>query len=158
LATSTGLLLGRKIVVILLVVIAIVVGIAYSATLNNQTAQPSTSPTSCKLEDVVGNFTSTPQMNDTSSGPYQVTFYIQNLASQSTTITAYIDQNGFTQSVNWPVPASTTASFQTMISRAEDSLVLETSCGSSFTALAYYPTYIHHYEVTLYVSVGGAAT
>ena len=97
-------------------------------------------------------------MNDTSSGPYQVKFYIQNLASQSTTITQFTDQNGLTQTVNWPVPASATATFQETIYKPENSLMLDTACGSSFTALAYYPTYIHHYAVTLYVSVGGTAT
>jgi hypothetical protein len=139
-------------------VIAIVVGIIYSTVMNNQTVQPSTSTISCKSEDVAGNFTSSPEMNGTSSGPYQVTFYVQNLASQSTTIRAYTDENGLMQSVNWLVPPSTTASFQTMISKSESSLVLETSCGSYFTALAYYPTNFHHYEVTLYVGLGNAAS
>jgi hypothetical protein len=134
------------------------VGITYSTMLNGQTAQPSASTTNCKSENVAGNFTSSPQMNDTSSGPYQVTFYIQNLASQSTTITQFTDQNGLTKMVNWPVPGSATATFQATIYKSENSLMLKTSCGSSFTALAYYPTYIHHYEVTLYVSVGGTAT
>jgi len=152
--------LGRKIIVILLVVIVTVVGIVYAATLNSQTAPSSPSPSTnnCRLENVAGNFTSSPQMNNTSSGPYQVTFYIQNLGSESTTVTGYADQNGFSQSVDWTVPASTTLSFQTTINQAESSLSLETACGSSFTALAFYPVYVHHYEVTLYVSVGGAAS
>ncbi len=159
----TGLLLNGKIVVLLLIVItAAVVGIAYSSlVLNSQPAQPSTSNTNCKPEDLAGNFTSSPEMSDTSTGPFNVTFYVQNLASQSATITENTDNNGLTQPVNWIIPASTTESFNTTIYKTENSLVLETSCSAFFTA-NYYPSssspQTHHYEVNLFVSLGGAAS
>ncbi len=141
---------------------AVAVGIAYSAVQSGQTAQPSTSTTNCKPESLVGNFTSSPEMNDTSAGSYNVTFYIENLASQSTTITEVTDNSGLTQPVNWTVPASTTASFNATINKPENSLVLQTSCETLLTVQVYYPTptisdQVKHWEVTLYVSLGGTA-
>lgn len=101
-------------------------------------------------------------MNDTSNGPYNVTFYILNLASRSATITEYTDNNGLTQRVNWIVPASTTESFHTTIYNTEHSLVLETSCGTLFTANLYHSSsssfHTNHYEVKLFVSLGNAAS
>lgn len=139
-----------------------VVGIAYgSVAMNSQPAQPPSSNTNCRSEDLAGNFTSSPEMSDTSNGLYNVTFYVQNLASQSTTIREYTDNNGLTQPVNWIVPSSTTESFQTTISKPETSLTLKTACTGFFTA-NYYPTsspaHTHHYEVNLFVSLGGAAS
>lgn len=149
---------------VLLVVAAIaVVGIAYgSMVLNSQPAQPSTSTNNCKPEDVAGNFTSTPEMSNASNGPYNVTFYVWNLASQSTTITEYTDNNGLTHPVNWIVPASTTESFQTTIYKPENSLMLETSCSTVLTTNYYYSStsspQTKHYEVNLFVSLGGTAS
>jgi len=152
--------LNRKIVVLVVTAMAMV-GIAYSSMLNGQPAQPSTPNNNCKLEALAGNFTSSPEMSETSTGPYNVTFYIKNLASQSATITEYTDNNGLTQPVNWIVPASATESFQTMIYKPENSLVLETSCSTLFPA-NYYPSpsspQTKHYEVNLFVSFGGAAS
>lgn len=148
---------------VFIVIIAIAIaGVAYgSMVLNSQTAQPPTSNTTCKSEDLTGNFTSSPEMSQTATGPYNVTFYVQNLASQSATITEYSDNSGLTQPVNWIVPASMTESFQTTIPKPENSLVLETSCSTAFTA-TYYPSPsshpTKHYEVNLFVSLGGAAT
>jgi len=151
--------LGRKTVVIILVVIAIVaVGVAYSA-MTGQTAQPSPNTTNCKPENVVGNFTSSSPMNS-GTGTYNGTFYLQNSGSQSVTIANYTEQNGPTQSVNWSVPGSSTVSFSGTLSRAENSLLVDTSCGTSFIIAVYYPSSTDqpkHYEVTLFVSLGGTA-
>ena len=140
----------------------VVVGIAYGSTeLNSQQPKPSTLNINCKPEALAGNFTSTPEMSDTSTAPYNVTFYIQNLASQSTTITEYTDNNGLTQTVKWTVPASTTESFQTTIYKINNSLALETSCNTLITANYYSgssSTQTKHYEVNLFVSVGGTAS
>jgi len=154
--------LNRKVVFLLIVFSIAVVGIAYdSMVLNSQPAQPSTPNTNCKSEDLAGNFTSSPEMNDTGTSPYNVTFYVHNLASQSAIITEYTDNNGLTQRVNWIVPASTTESFQTTIYKPENSLVLETSCSTLFPA-NYYPSpsspQTKHYEVNLFVSFGGVAS
>ena len=139
-----------------------VVGIAYgTVALNNQPAQPLPSNTNCMSEDLAGNFTSSPEMSGTITGPYNVTFYVQNLASRSTTITEYTDNNGLAQPVSWIVPASTTESFQATISKPENSLALETSCSTLFTANYYAsPSSLQtkHYEVNLFVSVGGTAS
>ena len=152
--------MGRKTVLIILVVIAMVtVGITYSA-MNGQTAQPSTNTTNCRPENLTGNFTSSSPMNS-GTGAYNGTFYLQNAGSQSVTIANYTDQNGLTQSVSWLVPASATGSFGATLSRAESSLLVETSCGTSFTVAVYYPSssdQSKHYEVTLFVSVGNTAT
>jgi len=154
--------LSRKVVLILIVIATAVVGVAYSSmVLNSQPAQPSTSTNDCKSEDLAGNFTSSPEMSDTSTGPYNVTFYVQNLASRSATITEYTDNNGLTRPVNWIVPASTTESFHTTIYKLENSLVLGTSCSTLFTANYYLSPsspQTHHYEVNLFVSLGGAAS
>lgn len=143
--------------------IAIVIaGIAYgSMALSNQPAQPLPTNTSCKSENLVGNFTSSPEMSNTNTGLYNVTVYVQNLASQAATVTQYTDNNGLTQPVNWVVPASTTESFQTTLLKPENSLALETSCNTLFAANYYSsPSSIQtkHYEVNLFVSLGGAAS
>jgi hypothetical protein len=133
----------------------VAVGIAYSA-MNGQTAQPSTNTTKCKPENLAGNFTSSSPMNSR-TGPYNGTFYLQNVGSQSVTIANYTDQNGLTRSVNWLVPGSSTGSFSGTLSGADSSLVVETSCGTSFTVAVYYPSTLDqskHYEVTLFVSLG----
>ena len=152
--------MSRKTVVIILVVIALVaVGITYSA-MNGQTAQPSTNTTNCKPENLAGNFTSNSPMNS-GTGSYNGTFYLQNTGSQPVAIANYTDQNGLTQSVNWLVPASSTRTFSATLSGAESSLVVETSCGTSFTVAVYYPTNAYqskHYEVSLFVSMGNTAT
>ena len=154
--------MSRKIVVFLVIIAIVIAGIAFgSMVLNSQPAQPLPSNTSCKSEDLTGNFTSSPEISSTSNGPYNVTFYVQNLASQAATITQYTDNNGLTQSVNWIVPASTTETFQTTLSKPESSLALETSCNTLFAANYYSspsssPT--KHYEVNLFVSLGGAAS
>ena len=151
--------MSRKTVVIILVVIALVaVVITYSA-MNGQTAQPSTNTTNCKPENLSGNFTSNSPMN-LGTGSYNGTFYLQNIGSQPVVIANYTDQNGLTESVNWLVPASATTSFSTTLSRAESSLVVETSCGTSFIVAVYYPSspdQSKHYEVTLFVSMGNTA-
>lgn len=149
--------------VVILVVIAIAaVGIAYgSMVLNSQPGQSPTPNINCKPEDLVGNFTSSPEMSDTSPGPYNVTFYVQNRAPQSATITQYTDNNGLTQTVNWIVPAYTTESFQTTIYKIDNSLALETSCNMLITANYYLGSsspQTKHYEVNLFVSVGGTAS
>jgi len=153
-------MLNRKIVVLVVTAIAIV-GIAYSGMLNSPPAQPSTPNNNCKLEALAGNFTSSPEMSDTSNGPYNVTFYVKNLASQSATITEYADNNGLTQPVNWIVPAFTTESFQTTINKIDSSLVLGTACNRLFPA-NYYPSpsspQTKHFEVNLFVSLGGDAS
>ncbi len=154
--------MNRKVVLLLIVFAMAVVGVAYSSmVLNSRPGQSPTPNTNCKSEDLAGNFTSRPEMSDTSTGPYNVTFYVQNLASQSATITEYTDNNGLTEPVNWIVPASTTESFHTTIYKPENSLLLETSCSTLLTA-NYYPspssTQTHHYEVNLFVSLGGAAS
>jgi hypothetical protein len=142
--------------IILVVIVMVAVGIAYSA-MNGQTAQPSIITTNCKQEYLAGNFTSSSPMNS-GTGPYNGTFYLQNSGSRSVTIANYTDQNGLTQSVNWVVPASTTGSFNATLSTAENSLVVESSCGTSFNVTVYYPSpQVKHYEVTLYVSLGGTA-
>ncbi|HVH15050.1 MAG TPA: hypothetical protein VNA15_04950 [Candidatus Angelobacter sp.] len=153
--------MNSKIVVVVVIAIA-AVGIAYSSMLNSQPAQPTTSTNNCRTEDVAGNFTSSPQMSDASNGPYNVTLYVWNLASQSATITQYTDNNGLTQPVNWIVPASTTKSFQTTIYKPENSLVLETSCSTLFTTNYYHSNtsspQTKHYKVNLFVSLGGTAS
>ena len=154
--------MSRKIVVFLAIIAIVIAGIAYgSMMLNSQPAQPLPSNTSCKAEDLAGNFTSSPEISSTSNGPYNVTFYVQNLASQAATITQYTDNNGLTQSVNWLVPASATETFQTTLSKPENSLALETSCNTLFAA-NYYSSpsspQTKHYEVNLFVSLGGAAS
>lgn len=154
--------MNRKVVLLLIVFAIAVVGISYgNMMLNSQPAQPSISTNNCKSEDLAGNFTSSPEMSDTTTGPFNVTFYVQSLATQSATITEYTDNNGLTQSVNWLIPASTTESFQTTISKPENSLALETACSTFFTA-NYFATpsslQTKHYEVELYVSVGGNAS
>jgi hypothetical protein len=143
---------------ILVVIVMVAVGIAYSA-MNGLTAQPSPNTTSCKTENLAGNFTSSSPMNS-GTGPYNGTVYLQNAGSQSVAIANYTDQNGLTQSVNWLVPSSSTESFSATLSRAESSLVVETSCGNSFTFLVYYPSspdQSKHYEVALFVSLGNTA-
>ena len=154
--------MSRKIVVFLAIIAIVIAGIAYgSMALNNQPAQPLPSNTGCKSEDLTGNFTSSPEISSTSNGPYNVTFYVQNLASQAATITQYTDNNGLTQSVNWMVPASTTETFQTTLSKPENSLALETACNTLFAANYYSspsPAQTKHYEVNLFVSLGGAAS
>ena len=154
--------MSRKFVVFLVIIAIVIAGIAFgSMVLNRQPAQPLPSNTSCKSEDLAGNFTSAPEVNNTSNGPYNVTFYVQNLGSQAATITQYTDNNGLTQSVNWIVPASTTETFQTTLSKPENSLALETSCNTLFAA-NYYSTpssaQTKHYEVNLFVSLGGTAS
>lgn len=154
--------MSRKIVVFLVIIAIVIAGIAYgSMALNSQPAQPLPSNTSCKSEDLTGNFTSSPNMSGTTPGQYNVTFYVQNFASQAATITQYTDNNGLTQSVNWIVPASSTESFQTTLSKPENSLALETSCNTLFAANYYSsPSSVQtkHYEVNLFVSLGGAAS
>ena len=154
--------MSRKIVVFLVIIAIVIEGIAYgSMVLNSQPAQPLPSNTSCKSENLAGNFTSSPDMSGTSTGQYNVTFYVHNLASQAATITQYTDNNGLTQSVNWIVPASTTETFQTTLSKPENSLALETSCNTLFAANYYSspsPAQTKHYEVNLFVSLGGAAS
>ena len=154
--------MGRKVLIIILLVLAVAVGIAYTMAQSSQTAQPSTNTANCKPENLAGNFTSSPEMNSTSSGPYSLTFYIQNLASQSTTITQYADMNGLTQSVNWTIAPYASVNFNATINTPENSLVLKTSCGTLLTVQVYYPNppssdQAKHYEVKLYVSLGGAA-
>lgn len=144
---------------ILIVIAMVAVGITYSA-MSGQRAQPSTNTTNCKPENLAGNFTSGSPMNSGTES-YNGTFYLQNSGSQSVTVANYTDQNGLTQSANWIVPSSSTGSFSATLSRAESSLVLETSCGTSFTVAVYYPTNVDqskHYEVTLFVSMGNTAT
>ena len=157
--------MNRERIVILVIVIAVAtVGISYGVQmLNSQTPQPSTPSANCASEEVAGNFTSSPQMNETSTGPYNVTFYIRNLAPQPATIIEYTDANGLTQSVNWVVPASMTENFYTTIYKTENSLALETSCDTFFTAYVYYlstsnSVHTNHYAVTLSVSLGNVAS
>lgn len=142
-----------------LIVATVVIGIGYSAILTSQPATPSTTSANCGAIDAVGNFTSNPGMSSTSTGPYNVTINVQNIASQSVTITQYADSNGLVLPVAWTVPAYTTESFQTTLQRAESSLTLETSCNTSIIANLYQSTRnnAQHYEVTLYVSLGGTA-
>lgn len=142
-----------------LIIATVVIGIGYGAILNSQPATPSTTNANCDAIDAVGNFTSNPEMSSTSTGPYNVTINIQNIASQSVTVTQYTDSNGLVLPVAWTVPAYTTASFQTTLQKAENSLTLETSCNTSIIANLYQSTRnnAQHYEVTLYVSVGGTA-
>lgn len=154
--------MSRKIVVLLVIIVIVIAGIAYgSMVMNGQPAKPLPSNTSCKSEDLIANFTSIPEITNNSNGPYNVTFYVQNLASQAVTITQYTDNNGLTQSVDWIVPASMTETFQTILARPENSLALETSCNTLFAA-NYYPgsssSQTKHYEVNLFVSVGGTAS
>ena len=137
----------------------VAVGVAYSA-MSGQTAQPSPNTTNCKPENVVGNFTSSSPMSS-GTGPYNGTFYLQNTGSYSVTIANYTDQNGQTQSVNWSIPGSSTGIFNATLSKASSSLLVETSCGTSFIVPVYYPSVpdqSKHYEVMLYVSLGGAAS
>lgn len=137
----------------------VAVGITYSA-MNGQTAQPSTNTTNCKPENLAGNFTSSSPMNS-GTGPYNGTFYLQNTGSQTVAIANYTDQNGLTQSVDWLVPGSSTGTFSATLPGAESSLIVETSCGTSFAVTVYYPTspdQSKHYEVSLFVSMGNTAT
>lgn len=144
-----------------LVVATAVLGISYSAILSSQQASPSTNNANCGAIDAVGNFTSYPEMGSASNGPYNITVNIQNIASQSVAIKQFTDNNGLTQSVAWNVPAYTTESFQTTLQKAESSLTLETSCNTSIIANLYQSTQnisnAQHYDVTLYVSLGGTA-
>lgn len=154
--------MGRgKVVLLFLVVATAAIGISYSAILSSQPASPSTNNANCSAIDAVGNFTSYPEMGSESGGPYNITVNIQNVASQSVAITQYTDNNGLTQSVSWNVPAYTTESFQTTVQKAESSLTLETSCNTSIVANLYQSTRNNgnsqHYDVTLYVSLGGTA-
>lgn len=143
-----------------LIVATAAIGISYGAILNSQQATPSTTNANCNAIDAVGNFTSNPRMSTTSAGPYNVTINVQNIASQSVTIAQYTDDNGLVIPVAWTVPAYTTESFQTTLQKAENSLTLETSCNTSIIANLYQSTNkdnAQHYDVTLYVSLGGAA-